>query len=245
MRVEKHSFYSGALGGNMPVAIYGHWGVPLLYFPTASADFEELERFGMIDALAEHIDRGRIKIISINSINDLSWDNPNISPGERAWRQELYDRYIIDELVPFIFNNCGGKLPLATAGASFGAYHAINTMFRHHEIFRWCIGMSGIYNMSCFLDGYFDDRCYYHNPVSYVSNLYDPSIRRSLEGCSINIVCGQGAWERVHYTVEMHEAMNRAGIKHNFELWGHDVSHDWPWWKIQMNVFVPRLFPLT
>lgn len=243
MRVEKYNPYSSILGGHMPIAVYGHWGVPLLYFPTASADFEELERFGMIDALADHIERGRIKLYSVNSINSLSLDNPSIGPGERIWRQELYDRYVINEVVPFIYDNCRGRLPLATAGASFGAYHAVNTLFRHHETFRWCIGMSGIYNISCFLDGYFDDRCYYHNPVCYVSNLYDPGIRSSLDGCSINIICGQGAWERIHYTREMHEVMDKVGIRHNFELWGHDVSHDWPWWKVQMNYLLPKLFP--
>ena len=69
MHVEKHYPYSDSLGGCMPVAVYGHWGTPLLYFPTASADFEELERFGMIDALSSHIEAGRVKIYSVNSIN--------------------------------------------------------------------------------------------------------------------------------------------------------------------------------
>lgn len=244
MRVEKTSFYSRHLGFNMPVAVYGHWGVPVLYFPTASADFEELERFGMIGALSDHIESGRIKIFSINSVNDWSLDNESVGPGERIWRQELYDRYIIDEVVPYIFSNCGGPLPIAAVGASFGAYHALNTLFRHHEVFRWCIGMSGIYNISCFLDGYYDERCYFHNPVSYIANLYDPNIRRSLDGCNINVICGQGAWERVHYSREIHEVMDRVGIRHNFELWGYDVAHDWPWWKVQMRQLVPRLFPL-
>lgn len=226
----------------MPLAIYGHWGTPLLYFPTASADFEELERFGMIDALASHIDAGRIKVFSVNSINALSWLNKCVGPGERAWRQELYDRYIVDEVLPFIYWQCRGRLPVATAGASFGAYHAINTLLRHPAEFRWCIGMSGIYDISQFVDGYHDERTYFHNPMSYVANLYDGEIRRQLEGCNINLIVGQGAWERVDYTTRFHELLDRVGIRHNFELWGYDVAHDWPWWKVQMNQLVPRLF---
>lgn len=227
----------------MPVAVYGHWGVPLLFFPTASADFEELERFGMISSLQHHIDAGRVKIFSINSINALSWLNDNIGPGERAWRQELYDRYIVDELVPFIHWHCGGLQAIATAGASFGAYHAVNSLLRHPNVFRWCIGMSGIYDVSRYWDGYFDDRCYFHNPVSYVSNLHDPHMRWELSHCSINILCGQGPWERVHWSRQMHDALRHAHIRHNFDLWGHDVSHDWPWWKVQMNHYLPKLFP--
>lgn len=243
VNIEKHYLYSNALGGMMPVAVYGHWGVPLLFFPTASADFEELERFGMISAIASHIDAGRIKVYSINSINSQSWLNKSISPGERAWRQELYNRYVFDEVVPFIYNNCGGqKLPLATAGASFGAYHAANTLFRAPSVFRWCICMSGIYDISQFLDGYFDDTCYFNNPVSYMSNMHDQAIREELSRCRINIICGQGAWERVHYSTQIHEVLDNAGIGHNFELWGHDVSHDWPWWKVEMNKLLPEMF---
>ena len=242
MRIEKHHPYSHHLGGTMPVAVYGHWGVPLLFFPTASADYQELERFGMIEALAPHIEAGRIKVYSVNSINATSWLDQRVGPGERAWRQELYDRYVVQELVPFIYWHCQGRLPLATAGASFGAYHAANTLFRHPTMFRWCICMSGIYDVSRYFDGYFDDRCYFHNPMCYLPNLNDPYLRGALDQCSINVVCGQGAWERVHWSQQLHEVLSRVGIRHNFDLWGHDVSHDWPWWKIEMDHYVQKLF---
>ena len=40
----------------------------------------------------------------------------------------------------------------------------------------------------------------------------------------------------------MSGALAAAAIHHNLDLWGHDVSHDWPWWKVQMNQYIPRLF---
>lgn len=242
MKVEKHTWFSPNLGLQMPVAVYGHWGIPILFFPTASADFEELERFGMIDALARPIEAGRVKIVSCNAINDLSWFNDGIHPGERVWRQELYDRYLMRELVPFIHGNCGGPIAIATAGASMGAYHAMNAFGRHPETFRWVIGMSGFYDPTPYLDGYWNDLCYFHNPTCFLSHAGGSPHKWLLDTASINVICGQGPWERVEWSRHMHDSLVQGGVPHNFDLWGYDVSHDWPWWKKQMNVMIERLF---
>ena len=242
MKVEKHWWHSPSLGIPMPVAVYGHWGTPLLFFPTASADFEELERFGMIDALAHHIEAGRVKIVSCNAINDLSWFDYGLHPGERVWRQELYDRYLVRELVPFIWNNCGGRVPIGTVGASMGAYHAMNAFGRHPGIFRSTITMSGFYNISRYHQGEWNELCYFHNPTCYLANAWHSPDKWLLDSASINVICGQGPWERVEFATQMHEVLNAGGIPHTFDLWGHDVSHDWPWWKKQMNHYIWKLY---
>ena len=73
MKRELTSWYSHALGKEMPVAAYGHYGFALLLVPTAGADYLEYERFGLIDAIAPFINQGKIKVFSINSINYDSW----------------------------------------------------------------------------------------------------------------------------------------------------------------------------
>lgn len=240
MKVEKHSWRSPNLGLSMPVAVYGHWGRPILFFPTASADFEELERFGMIDALAHHIEAGRCKIISCNAINDLSWFD-DIHPGERVWRQELYDRYLRTELVPFIFHNSGGRASILTAGASMGAYHAMNAFARHPDVFRGTICMSGFYDIAKYHKGYSSELSYFHNPVATLSNAYNNHDKWLYDSASINIICGQGPWERVEWSKQMSEALWRGGVWHNLDLWGHDAAHDWPWWKKQMDYYIRKL----
>ena len=30
------------------------------------------------------------------------------------------------------------------------------------------------------------------------------------------------------------------GIRCELDLWGHDVSHDWPWWQRQLAHHLPR-----
>lgn len=226
----------------MPVAVYGHWGIPILFFPTASADFEELERFGMIDALAHHIEAGRCKIVACNAINDLSWFDYDIHPGRRVWLQELYGRYISRELVPFIHNNCGGLTYIATAGASMGAYHAMNTLARQPGTFRWTICMSGFYDISRYHHGIWNELCYFHNPVCSLANAWGNHEKWLLDSASINVICGQGPWERIEWSQQMHESLKSGGVRHNYDLWGHDAAHDWPWWKKQMDYYIWKLF---
>src|ERR1017187_6360650 len=109
----------------MPVGIYGHFGVPVMVFPTAVQDFEEYERNGMLETLGEFIDQGMIKLYCVTSINDKSWMNRRIPVSERARLQALYDLHVAHEMVPLIYQDCRtARLPIATIGSSFGAYHA-------------------------------------------------------------------------------------------------------------------------
>lgn len=242
MRVTKVPYHSQVLNKQMPVAIYGHFGVPVMVFPTADQDFEEYERQGMIETLGPFIQQGMVKLFCVSAINCDSWMNRQISAPERAFRQSLYDRHVSEELVPLIYHDCKGKLPIATVGSSFGAYHAANTLIKHPDLFRWCIAMSGIYDMSSYFDGHYDQNCLENNPCDYLARMQDSKRIKQLNNCSINVICGQGPWERVEWSRQLPQALARRGIEHNFDLWGHDVAHDWPWWKIQLSLYFPRLF---
>lgn len=226
----------------MPVAVYGTWGVPMLFFPTASADFEEYERFNLISAISSHIDRGAVKVYSINTINSMSWFDETIHPAERARRQALYDAYVGREVIPFIHNECNGWQPICTVGASMGAYHALNTLLKHPGDVRSCIGMSGIYDMRRYMNGYFDENCYFNNPPDYLSGMHDHDLLEQIRRTRINLIVGRGPWEHIDWTQSATDALSSKSIPVNMDVWGHDVSHDWPWWKTELNVYIPRLF---
>ena len=133
--------------------VYGHWGTPLLAFPTSGGDEWEMEGQGMVGALAEFIDGGRIKLFSVGSNGDQSFYDKGAHPFHRSWMQRQWDEYIRWEVMPFIHHHCGGLLPIATMGASFGAYHAVNTLFKHPDAVRACFAMSGLYDLRRFMDG--------------------------------------------------------------------------------------------
>ncbi len=226
----------------MPMAIYGHFGVPLLAFPTAAADFEEFERQGMLSALSPFIEGGVIKLITIDSINGSSWSDKTVSIPEAARRHQAYDSYVAEEVVGEIFADCQGRVPIATMGASFGAFHAMNTLFKHPDLFRYAYGLSGIYDISEMFGEHFDHNCYLNSPKHYLPELKSKPAWDYLANAQVTLICGQGPWERVHWTTWFSDYLEKMGVPHKLELWGHDVAHDWPWWFKQMDLYLRRDF---
>jgi esterase/lipase superfamily enzyme len=225
-------WHSPSLGQEMPIVSYGHWGHPILLFPTAAADFLENERFGLVGSVAPMINDGRIRVFSINSINNQSWMDKSLPVPEKARRQALYNRYIEDEVVPYIRTACQtADLRIATAGASFGGFHAANTMLRRPDLFDAVIAMSGFYDLSSdYLHGYSDDNVYFNNPAWYLPNLDGQNLHLLRNHCKIHILTGQGAYEAPHASRQLSDILYSKGISHFLDMWGHDVDHDWPWW---------------
>ncbi len=241
MRRDITSWYSHRLGMDMPIVAYGHAGYPLLMFPTAAADFLEYERFHMIDAISGLIDAGLIRAYSVNSVNKHSLLNREAHPG---WKVELlsrFDDYVNEEVLPFIRDECGPDARPLTTGASLGAFLAANTYFKHSDNFRGTIAMSGSYNIYNYLDDYYDDNVYFNNPVMYLKNLDDQyHLPRLQRADSIVIVTGQGAFEAPDRSRDLSALLHSRGIPHLLELWGHDVNHDWDWWRKMLPHYLGR-----
>jgi esterase/lipase superfamily enzyme len=228
----------------MPLVAYGHAGYPLLMFPTAAADYLEYERFLLVDSIKWFIETGKIRAYSINSVNRYSLLNDKASP---QWKAELltrYDRYITDEVLPLIRHTCGdGNARPLTTGASLGAFLAANCYFRHPDLFRGTIAMSGSYDIRSYLSGYMDDNVYFNNPMMYLSELNDdyhlPRLRRA---DAIVILSGQGAYEAPDRSRQLSRLLHAKGIPHTLDLWGYDVDHDWPWWRKMLPYHLGRMF---
>ena len=240
-----HGWHSPTLGLDMPLVHYGHAGHPLLLFPTAAADFLECERFFLIKSVEPAIMAGRIRVISIESINRLGWMDRTLPVREQARRQGLYSRYIEDELVPWIrglVGNPGARI--ATSGASFGAFHAANAFFRRPDLFDATIAMSGFYDLGPdYLRGYSDDDAFYNNPLWYLPDLGGDHYDILRHSSRIVIVSGQGAYEAPDCSRALARVLEAKWIPHVLDLWGHDVNHDWPWWRKMLPHYVDRLWP--
>jgi esterase/lipase superfamily enzyme len=226
----------------MGVVVYGHWGPPLMGFPTSAGDEWELEGQGMIGALADFIDAGKIKFFSVNSANHLGLYNKGAHPFHRSYMQSMFDAYLREEVVPFIWDNCQSQVAISTMGASFGAYHAANTLFKHPDVFKRCLAMSGVYDVRNFMDGMYDDNLYFNNPVDYLANLSDGWLLEEISSCDIHISTGSGPWEKSGPSYRLSEILWSKGIRHLLDDWGSEGGHDWPYWKHQMREYISRLF---
>jgi esterase/lipase superfamily enzyme len=225
----------------MPIVRYGDWGHALLLFPTAQADFLENERFYLIKALEPHILSGKVQVFSIDSINKHAWMNRDVPPWEAARRQALYSGYVEEEVVPHIrrcLNDPGARI--AASGASFGAFYAANAVLRRPDLFDTLIAMSGFYDLGpSYLHGYGDDNTYFHNPMSYVPNLHDHGTLETLRhDTQIHLLSGRGAYELPEASARLSQALWDKAVPNNLDLWGHDVNHDWPWWRRMIDHYV-------
>jgi esterase/lipase superfamily enzyme len=234
---------SPILGMHMSIVTYGFAGRPLLLFPTAAADFLENERFFLVKAVEPYLMAGRVQLFSIDSINKMSWMDKTLAVGEQARRQDLYARYVEQEVVPYIrAANGDASARIGTTGASFGGFHAANTLFRRPDLFGTLIAMSGFYDLEGdYLRGYTDENCYFNNPAWYLRGLEGPYLDILRNHCSINIVTGQGAYEAPDASRALAGILGEKGIPHTLDIWGTDVSHDWPWWRKMLPYYIEKL----
>ena len=244
MQIEYHRWYSPNLSHDIELKVYGWYGKPMLVFPTQAARFFDFEDNGMIDAISWFIENGKVKVFTIDSIDSQTWANSDAHPADRARRHEDYDRYITQEVAPFIHQHCAGSPnKIITTGCSMGGYHAGNFFFRHPDLFDAMISLSGVFRLNLFVGDYTDETVYLNSPLAYLPNLHDPWYLNQYRQSQIIICTGQGAWED-----EMRiqaQAMKNLLVEKNIpawvDFWGYDVNHDWPWWRKQLPYFLSLL----
>ncbi|MEO8799289.1 MAG: alpha/beta hydrolase-fold protein, partial [Polyangiaceae bacterium] len=176
-------------------------------------------------------------------INQMSWMNDSIDPRECGRRQALYSAYVEEEVVPHIRQAVGDPTArIAATGASFGAFHAANAMFRRPDLFDTLIAMSGFYDLTPgYTRGVMTDDIYFNNPMSYVKDMSDPGQLHLLRHSSIHLVCGQGAYERPDKSRAFSSMLWEKGIWNELDVWGQDVNHDWPWWQKMLSHYIDKL----
>ena len=243
MQREIHQWHSPSLNKNMEIAVYGNFGFALLLLPTAGADYLEYERFLMIDALSHHINSGKVKVFSINSINAESWLNKNMHPRHKAIRHTQFNSYVYHEVAPFIKSMTSPQTPIITTGASLGALHSANLYFKRPDLLDGVIAMSGVYDLQTYTDGYYDEDVYFNSPIAYMPNLNDdyflPMLQRSHH---IHILTGSGAYENPEASRRFSEVLHSKGIPHELDIWGADMPHDWPTWRAMLPYYLESRF---
>lgn len=244
MNIEYHKWWSPNLNQDMELKVYGYYGKPALVFPAQAGRFFDFENFGMVSAIQHEINAGRIKLFTVDSIDNQSWANFDIHPADRARRHEQYDRYITQEVVPFIRQHCrDDHLKMLTTGCSMGGYHAGNFFFRHPDIFDVMISLSGLFQLRMFIGDYMDELVYFNSPLHYLPNLTDAWYLDQYRSNQIVVCVGQGAWEEAMQAdaYVLKDILGRKSVPAWIDFWGYDVNHDWPWWQKQLPYFLQHL----
>ncbi|MGI9016164.1 MAG: esterase family protein [Euzebya sp.] len=224
------------LGGSGEVWAYGHWGRPVLAFPSQEGQIWDFADHGMVTALQPLLDDGRAKLYCVQSNDRASWFDHSIGLEDRAQRHQAYATWLYDRVVPAIIADSGGRNDLIATGCSFGAYHAVNVALQRADLFGLAIGLSGVYDLHQI--GAWGDpgpATYFANPAAYVANLHGDHLEWLRHAARLVLVCGQGMWEdttgALASTREFGTLAQSKGLSVEVDLWGHDMPHDWPSWQ--------------
>jgi esterase/lipase superfamily enzyme len=229
MNREYHKDYSRELNREMELLVFGRGGAPLLVFPTSMGRFFQFEDTGMVGVLAPKVDRGELQLFCVDSVDAESWYNKGVHPRVRVARHLQYERYILHEVLPSIRAK-SGRAKILVCGCSFGGYHAVNFAMKHPDLVTHCVSMGGAFDIHQFLDGYYDDDCYFNCPPDYLANMTDEWYL-SRYG-AMKIVLASGEWDMcLDENVRLGGIMDGKGIPHWLDIWGDHSGHDWPWWR--------------
>jgi esterase/lipase superfamily enzyme len=236
--------YSTHLGQGT-VAVYGHWGRPLLVFPTEGGNAWEWAENGMLAAVEDLIEAGRIKLYCVDSFDAGTWSAGDVPLEERARRHGSYESWILDTVVPHIRADTGTAAEIVTTGCSLGAFHALNFAFKRADLFPLALCFSGNYDPSTWRAwGEQGDAVYFNNPIAYVANLHGDHLEWLRSRLSLLLVCGQGQWEDTTGSLEgtrrMAQVLSARQIRHDLDIWGYDIPHDWSSWRTQLAHHLPR-----
>lgn len=238
------SWYSERVGKEVNVVRWGAVGTPVLFFPTAAADAKECERFHMVDAVSRHLEEGRIKLYSVDSVAGHAWLTEDNSSEVAAHMQNQFDAFVYQELVPAIRQDCNDpNIEIVTTGPSIGAFNAVAALCRHPDVFSHAICMSGTYDLSKFLKGRVTQDYYESSPLHFVPDMLDDERMNQLRERFILITHGDGRWEEPEQSWRMADTLGARGIPNRVDAWGEDWDHDWPTWRAMLPKYLDELLP--
>lgn len=234
------SWWCDRLSTQLRVVRWGASGSPVLVFPTAGGDAEEIERMGLVEACAGLLGEARIKLYSVDSVAGQAWRD-RVDPGHASWLQNQFDAAVRWEVVPAIRSDCrDDTLPIITAGASIGAFNAVASMTRHADVFGAAVAMSGTFDLVSWLNGYWSDDFYFSSPLHWLPNLGDGWQLDRLRERFVLLATGTGDWEDPHESWRLADVLGSKGIPNRVDEWD-GWSHDWPTWRAMLPTYLHQL----
>lgn len=235
-------WHSPRLDQEISLVRWGHWGQPVLVFPTAGGDAEEIERMQMIAALRPLIDGGRIKVYSCDSLAGRALAAKWGSIEARCRLLDRFEECVAEEIVPAIRTDCkAGDIEVVSAGASIGAFKAVAVMTRYPWLFRTAIGMSGTYDLEAFMEFQGTDDYYFSSPLNFLPNLGPGALLDQLRTRFAILAYGQGRWESPDESWRLAHILGAKGIPNRVDPWGPEHDHDWPTWRRMLPAYLDEL----
>jgi esterase/lipase superfamily enzyme len=234
-------WYSPRLESDVTVVRWGHFGRPVIVFPTAGGDAEEVERMLLIDALGDLIEAGRIKVYSCDSIAGYAMVRGDGDARYRAALLNGFHGFVREEMIPAIWADC--RTPgadVVVSGASIGAFNAIAMLCRYPEVVSHAIAMSGTFDVASFIGPDAGEALYFATPLYFLPGMQGPALERLQHRFAV-LASGEGRWENIEHSWRLAKVMGQKGIPNRVDPWGPEYDHDWPTWRVMLPHYLSQV----
>jgi esterase/lipase superfamily enzyme len=216
---------------------FGTAGYPVVFFPCSLGRLDQGREQGMIAAVAPRLEAEELVIYCPDGLDGEHWYNGAIPPAERVQSYLAFQRVILDEVIERARRDTGSPR-VALAGCGFGAYHALNVALRAPDRVGFLLCLSGAYDIRPFLAGYYDDDCYFNNPIDYLPGLDGWYLDRLRE---MGIVIGTGELDLCRdANRNLSRVLSAKSVEHWFDLWP-EAAHDWPSWRAAFPNYLSQI----
>ena len=234
-------WYSGRLHRDLTLARWGHWGRPLLLFPSAGGDALEGERMGLLDSIGDLVEEGRVKVYSCDSAAGAAIIRKEGDARHLGWLVNAFQEYVRHEVVPAVWADCGGvEQGLLTAGASVGAFNALAVLCRYPDVFTHAVGMSGTYDLGNLIGGDGGEDLFFATPLHFLPGLGGDHLETLRQRFAI-LASGEGRWEDIGHSWRLAHVLGSRGVHNRVDPWGPRWDHDWPTWRAMLPQYLREL----
>lgn len=234
-QITHTDFYSSILGMSIKIEVTGHFGYPVIMFPTSQGSYTQNYDFHLNGSIAHFTNNGILKLFNIQTIDNLSFYDNQISAFERIKNYELYIQFLVQEYIPYI-QKTHNTFRVAIAGASFGGYHAANFAFRFPDLISHLICLSGAFTIRNFMDNESSELVYFNCPDEFIKNdvSWKYNHMKIVLSTSDQDIC-------LEPTRNMSRILEEKGIPHWYDeaKW---INHDWPLWRMVFPIYMGTFF---
>jgi esterase/lipase superfamily enzyme len=236
------SWHSGRVEQEVSLVRWGTWGQPVLIFPTAGGDAEEIERMHLVGALMPLIEAGRIKVYSCDNLAGRAFAARSGSVEYRCLLLNRFQEVVAEEVVPAIRADCRDpSAEVVVTGASLGAFMAVAVACRYPWAFRAAVGMSGTYDLERLFDFKGTQDYYFASPMSFLPNLGGGALLDMLRRRFIVLAYGGGRWENPDDSWRLAGVLGSKLVPNRVDPWGPEYDHDWPTWRQMLPLYLDDL----
>ncbi len=226
----------------MELLVFGSAGPRLLVFPSRKGRFHEYEDHGMVHSLRHSLEAGKLQLICVDGIDQESLYCYDKRPEDRIERHLQYERYILEEVLPFSAKANPGS-PLTAHGCSLGAYHAVTIALRHPQHFRRALAFGGRFDLTLhaahfhsLFHGFYSDELREIVPSHFVPQLTDLKRLNAIRNVRFTFVIGEDD-PFFENNMELCRAMEEKKIGHELHAWVGD-AHRFSHWRQMIRIYL-------